>query len=181
MRLLLASGSQTNFITEHAVQMLGLKKHRISSSVSGIVQSKSKVNYRVSCIIQSRLNSYDCSLNCLVLPTITLELPIMEVDTSSWEIPSSILLADPWFHSPNRIDMLLGAEIFMNLLCIGQLKPAENANISEYHFWLGCIWPGFAQANRELHASGNMHCQYQFSPDTKLCEKSYTKTTRQND
>ncbi|KAJ8868495.1 hypothetical protein PR048_030023 [Dryococelus australis] len=78
IRVRLDAGSQTNFIAEHTVQMLGLEMQRISSSVSGICTSKSKVNYCVSCNTQSRLNSYACSLNYHVLPTITHKLPMVE-------------------------------------------------------------------------------------------------------
>ncbi|KAJ8883710.1 hypothetical protein PR048_015564 [Dryococelus australis] len=76
----------------------------------------------------SRLISYTCSLQCLALPTVAHKLPMVEVGISNWKISSSIQLANLGFNSPSRIDMLLGAEIFMNLFWIGQFKPAESAS-----------------------------------------------------
>ena len=38
-------------------------------------------------------------------------------------------MADPMFHKPQKIDILIGGEIFFELLCVGQIKPGPNLPI----------------------------------------------------
>ena len=42
------------------------------------------------------------------------------------KIPSNINLADPEFHISGSIDVLIGAEILLKLLCVGKLSLASN-------------------------------------------------------
>jgi len=39
-----------------------------------------------------------------------------------YQIPPNIKLADPTFHVPGKIDLLLGSEVFWKLLCVGQIQ-----------------------------------------------------------
>ncbi|XP_037930540.1 uncharacterized protein LOC119665370, partial [Teleopsis dalmanni] len=48
---------------------------------------------------------------------------------SNWNVPSNLSLADPHFHKPQKIDLLLGAESFFELLSIGQIKQGTNLPI----------------------------------------------------
>ncbi|KAJ8895766.1 hypothetical protein PR048_001104 [Dryococelus australis] len=70
-------------------------------------------------------------MNCCVLhKTIIHELLMVEAETANWNTSSSIQLADPGVHLPSKIDALLGAEVFINLLCNGQIKPAGHAPVA---------------------------------------------------
>lgn len=62
------------------------------------------------------------ALQFYILPKITSRKPDQYVDVSTWNIPKNVELADPRFNTPARVDMLLGAEIFLELLCVGQIK-----------------------------------------------------------
>jgi len=42
------------------------------------------------------------------------------------EVPSNIRLADPEFSVPREIDLLIGAEKFWDLICVGQIKLGRN-------------------------------------------------------
>jgi hypothetical protein len=61
------------------------------------------------------------SLDCLVLQKITEVLPISPVDVSKWNIPPTLLLADPKFHKPEKIDLLIDADGFWELICSGRV------------------------------------------------------------
>jgi hypothetical protein len=61
------------------------------------------------------------SLDCLVVPKITGNLPSTKIDVSSWKFPQAIALADPQFGTPQQIDVLLGAELFCELFTNNQL------------------------------------------------------------
>ncbi|XP_046397397.1 uncharacterized protein LOC124164213 isoform X3 [Ischnura elegans] len=121
-RVLLDSGSQANFISERMAQFLQLKRKRGYSSVSGISGSETKVYHIVNATLSSRIGGYNVSLDFLVLPKISRDIPYLHIDISRLQLPSDIQLADPDFHRPQRVDGLLGAEVFWELLCPGEFK-----------------------------------------------------------
>jgi len=55
-----------------------------------------------------------------VLGTITSNPPDNMRPARQWKIPAGVDLADSEFHKPQRIDILLGADSFFDLLCSGQ-------------------------------------------------------------
>ncbi|KAK9503547.1 hypothetical protein O3M35_010081 [Rhynocoris fuscipes] len=128
-RVLLDSGSQSNFISEKAANILRLPRQRVTTEINGISSSLSTSYYSVQCSIKSRINSYSASLDCLILPTITIQLPTTPISISHINIPSNLPLADPEFYKPSDIDMLIGAELFFDLLSEGRLKCVDNTLI----------------------------------------------------
>lgn len=64
-------------------------------------------------------------------------------------IPSHIKLADPSFNVPGRIDILIGAEWFWDLLCVGQRKLDNNLVMQKTKFgWV--VGPMTAPAPRHV-------------------------------
>lgn len=55
-----------------------------------------------------------------------LPIPCKPAHIGNWTIPESINLADPLFYRPGNIDVLLGSEIFFQLLQPGQLSLGAN-------------------------------------------------------
>jgi len=115
-RAFLDCGSQYNFITESSVRRLGLKQTRNLVRITGIKDATSVANYNVNLEITSMKNDYTSKLNCLVLPRITSKMPRTDIDISTWKFPSDVVLADRDFSKPAPIDILLGAEIFFEVL-----------------------------------------------------------------
>lgn len=76
----------------------------------------------VHIIIKSRYSEYQTQLDFIVLPKVTHYLSISKTDVSSLQFPKHIFLADPKFHIPNKTDILIGAELFYDLLCVGQIR-----------------------------------------------------------
>lgn len=77
-------------------------------------------------IIHSRTTSYRRELDCLVVENITQDIPTNGISRNELQVPKGIVLADPQFNQPSRIDLLLGADVFFDLLCIGRMKLADN-------------------------------------------------------
>lgn len=125
-RVLLDSGSESNFITENMCQLLGLKKTKINMEISGVTGLTANVKYETNATISSRFTNFEENLDFLVLSKITGNLPLSTFDVSDWEIPSTTDLADPEFFTPNKIDMLLGGEIFYDLLCYGKIQLSKD-------------------------------------------------------
>ncbi|XP_039438590.1 uncharacterized protein LOC120419818 [Culex pipiens pallens] len=93
-----------------------------SKSVSGLNGNKTRISRRLRATIRSRHGNFAAELDFLVTPRITGELPVKSFDASEWPISSELVLADPAFNKRGRVDMLIGAEYFWNLLLDGRYE-----------------------------------------------------------
>lgn len=118
-RALLDMGSQSNFITDKFCSILKLKMAPTNVKMN---ECLGKCNVR----IQSRINAYSINLSCLVVPSITDNIPNVPIDKSHFEIPDNLILADLNFHVPGEIDLLIGGEWFWDILCVGQIKLSNR-------------------------------------------------------
>ncbi|XP_055622041.1 uncharacterized protein LOC129765656 [Toxorhynchites rutilus septentrionalis] len=125
-RALLDSGSQSNFISESLCQRLALSRSKVNLPVSGIGQAVVNVRYSVSVELSSRHGLFEQSMECLVLPKLTISLPTRTVDVHTWKIPNNIPLADPQFNVSNGIDIIVGAELFSMILQAEQITFNEH-------------------------------------------------------
>lgn len=126
-RMLLDSGSQSNFIRYSTCENLGLKLRSVNLPIAGINQSQSTIKHTTEIIIKSRVSAYTVKINCLVLDRITHNLPAYTLPKEFIDIPENVQLADEQFYISGPIDILIGAEIFWNLMSVGQIKTKSNA------------------------------------------------------
>lgn len=125
-RVLLDSGSESNFITENMCQLLSLNKTKINMEILAVTGLKANVKYETNATISSRFTNFEENLDFLVLSKITGNLPSTLIDISNWQIPANTDLADPEFFKPNKIDMVIGGEIFYDLLCYGKIELSKD-------------------------------------------------------
>ncbi|CAH0719175.1 unnamed protein product, partial [Brenthis ino] len=134
-RSLLDQGSQASFITEAAVQMLGLRKIPNRSIISGIGgEEESKLSSKAMVIvnIQSRTNpNFIITVKAHVLSKLTALLPEKNVTVEMITTLSSTELADPSFNIPNKIDLLLGADVYGQILLEGIVKGPPGTPIAQ--------------------------------------------------
>ncbi|KAH8240250.1 hypothetical protein KR026_003143, partial [Drosophila bipectinata] len=121
-RVLLDSGSQVNFITEELSKILKLKRDRKDTNLLGIGQSAVSARHVVQATIHSRTQAFQLEADLIVLKSISSSQPERAVQVLDWNLPDNIKLADPLFHKPQRIDILLGADTFFELLKEGKFK-----------------------------------------------------------
>jgi len=124
-RSLLDIGSQCHLITARLVKRLGLQVRNSSTSIIGITQSNCQSTRSVLCQIKSRVSTFCSTLEFIVIPKIIGELPA-RFPTNSIQIPGNIQLADPNFWTPGSVEMLIGAEIFYQLIRPGQVQQESN-------------------------------------------------------
>lgn len=76
-------------------------------------------------------------LYCTYYPNIPNNIPTEAIDPVKLKLPD-IELADPRFMKPQRIDIIIGASIFYELLCNEQQRPISDGPICQKtHFgWL---------------------------------------------
>lgn len=126
VRALLDSGSQSSFITESVKLRLNLSPQPINVSIVGIGNNLLPLNTeRCSIHLKSNVNSFKVSMFCLVLKTISEQLPKTPFDISQLDL-AKFNLADPNFSKPAPIDMLIGADLFWDLIGSEQHSLGKN-------------------------------------------------------
>lgn len=126
IRILLDSGSQLNLVSERMAQRLCLKRKNFNGELSAVGNVNIPARHKTSASISSRIEKFEVNLDFWILPSITSNQPDIGIDVSDWRIPTEVGLADPHFNKPQRIDMLLGADIFFDLMSEGQIKLGEE-------------------------------------------------------
>ncbi|XP_062538988.1 uncharacterized protein LOC134207280 [Armigeres subalbatus] len=144
-RALLDSGSQLNFVSEHIVQNLKLHRSKEFVPISGVGLSSTSSKYTTIIRIQSHCADFEDNWKFHVLPKLTLELPNQAVDVCRSRWPSDVVLADPTFDQPGRIDLILGVGIFYDLLRDGQIKNRSGDPVLQ-NTALGWVVSGKVQA-----------------------------------
>ncbi|XP_036340466.1 uncharacterized protein LOC118749791, partial [Rhagoletis pomonella] len=125
-RALLDSASQLNFVTNRLANQLQLKKVKSTTSISGIGQIDFVADHMVDLEMHSRIGEYQAQLSAVVTPSITDAQPLRSLNNIEWKIPSNVYLADPLFFESQRVDVLIGASLFFELLCVGQIRLSEQ-------------------------------------------------------
>lgn len=126
-RVLLDGGAQSHFITQDFCSQLGLKLTPINQPVSGLGNQQTNLIHKTDLHIRSKYNAYSAKITCLVIRKITGDMPNALIDPTSLKIPKNLTLADLQFYVSRPIELLIGAKLFWNLLCIGQipLRPVQ--------------------------------------------------------
>ncbi|KAH8344540.1 hypothetical protein KR059_000207, partial [Drosophila kikkawai] len=125
-RALLDSGSQINFMAEDLAQRLRLHREESYLNITTVGKNDSVVRHKVHTSIHSRVNAHSFATDFWVLRSISSYQPDYEVNYAQWKIPANIELADPRFHKPAKVDLLIGAESFFELLSVGQIKLGSD-------------------------------------------------------
>ena len=125
-RALLDGGSDCNLMTYTCKDRLNLTTCSANVSVSGLCLSSHNVSKTVNVSLRSTHSDFHADIKCLLVPHITSDLPPINIDISTWHLPTELAYADPDFHLSQPVDMLLGAELFFDLLLPGRLSPGRE-------------------------------------------------------
>ncbi|GBM48220.1 hypothetical protein AVEN_72491-1 [Araneus ventricosus] len=150
VRIILDSASEINFISSDCAISLGLKRNRIHSSVSGINGLAQDIKYETNAIISNKDNSFNESLKFMVVPKISSVTPSCNLDISKLSLPKHIKLADPSFHKPAKISMLLGAQVFFKIIKADQIKINDSITLQNSVFNY-IVTGGLPTADDKLH------------------------------
>ena len=157
-RAFLDSGSTASFVTQSCVNRLGLKQRKSLVEVFGLAATSVGT---ASSIVSLHFQPYfDKTVNfhveALVIPKLTHNIPDSAVISKEYSYLKHVKLADPSWHQPAPVDILLGSDIFWTLvgtqrltgpkgspvaidsklgwLISGNLKPKTNTKQVEVHF-----------------------------------------------
>lgn len=145
-RALLDTGSSLSFITERLAQRLRLPRKRHNEQIRGIGGARASVSTHGSVRVQ--LNGADgycrskaIDLEAVVLPQISSEIPAHPVPfKGAWKHLKGLPLADPEFGTPSQVDLLLGNDVFFQVLRHGRRHgPPGSPDAIETRFgWVLC-------------------------------------------
>lgn len=127
IRCLIDSASQNNLISISCCKKLKLNIIPISNSYINTVGSiKTPMKGYVSLTIQSRISFDKYNITLIVVDNITEKLPTTNINTLSLNYLNNVSLADESWNIPGDIDVILGAQLFPNLLLTGRITPPSN-------------------------------------------------------
>lgn len=201
-RAFLDGGSQSCFITTNLKEKLGYVSNGTDTScIFGLMKQKTPIYDSCEVTIQSCVNDFGTRLKCLVVPDITGTLPNSPINVTELNIPHNIQLADPNFFHPSEVDMLLGAELFYDLLCYNNIKlgPEKPMLVETKLGWVvaGRLYNTDLQPQRQVYCNFTKEISDQLakfwsleevptskptlSADNEFCERYFTATTKRLD
>lgn len=122
VRAILDNGSQHSFITKSLCDKLKIRLIQSTVQVAGVGNSLTQSTQSCKVQLRSKNSEFYTQINCLVLPCITATLPSVTHNIANFMIPSNVSLADPKFYVSNKIDLLIGADKFWELLSDGLIR-----------------------------------------------------------
>jgi hypothetical protein len=132
-RALLDSGAQETLITESCIQKLGLRRDHAKFPITGL--NKFKANTTRG---KAALNLY-CEQDYL---------------QSTNDIYRSIKLADPSFHQPNKIHLLLSCDVMFAMIKNGKI---QCGNVIAQNTTFGWVK---GEHNYRQHNQPSQHCRH---------------------
>lgn len=116
-RALADSGSQSCFLTEHAAQLLSVPRTKTSHSIIGLSQMPTRSKGQTSLSVETLSGKVIAPVQpFLILDKICVDLPRVSLAPEVLNRVRPYLLADPTFHLPGGIDVLLGGSVFPLIL-----------------------------------------------------------------
>lgn len=146
-RALIDKGSEATLVTDRLVKALGLKKRRIQTDIVGIGDThvESCTSF-VDLDFQSYSKKFSSTAQAFVLQKITTVVPSEKIENVNWPHLEGLTLADPEFFTPNKIDVVLGADVYADIVLNGLRKQkgyptAQNTELGWILF--GAYEPNF--------------------------------------
>ncbi|XP_063540783.1 uncharacterized protein LOC134749694 [Cydia strobilella] len=141
MRALLDPCSQESFVTEAAAQRLRLRRTSVSGHVTGVEKMKTTLKYLTEIEFSSRIElKMKMKATTYVVRHITDIMPENEVKMENWKHVEKLCLADPTCHTPGHIDLLLGVEVWSEVIKPGVINgPSGTPIAQDSHLgWIIC-------------------------------------------
>ncbi|XP_047987207.1 uncharacterized protein LOC125227060 [Leguminivora glycinivorella] len=204
-RCFLDNGCESSFITQDIKQRLGLTSitpNDLTQNLEGVcdIEVRIKVD-RCILEIQSLRSSFSAILTCTVLPQITKPIPKVSYDVSHLNL-APFELADPNFNQSSPIDILVGSDLFWDILG-SQQQSLGDGNPKLRSSKLGWIVVGpnqqFIQSNSTIRCNlartsdlhdelakfweleSLPHKKQALTEQERLCEQSFIATTERSD
>ncbi|KAJ8723487.1 hypothetical protein PYW08_003399 [Mythimna loreyi] len=199
LRALVDQGSQASFISEKATQLLKLTKHTARGNIIGVGSTRTNIDHVVQLSIGSRWNpNFEIDIQAYVMSKqLTTKIPSKAVTVTNWPHLVGLNLADPDYHKPGPIDLLLGVKEYAQIVQQQLIKgPPGSPCAQETN--LGWILFGEINNNLQEESFLVLHQQIEvenllkslweidsekkrkLTKEEKLCETIYENTHARN-
>ena len=122
-RALLDSGSSASFVSQRLAQCLHLSHSSQFTRITGVAGFAPNSSHPITTFHVSALCNHGSRypVTAVIVPRVTSDLPLQYVPADQkWSHLSGIQLSDPDFGKPGRIDLLLGVEVFAEVVLHGR-------------------------------------------------------------
>lgn len=133
VRALLDSGSEASFIAEECVQRCRLRRSNTQISICGLGTASAGKTRGLVCVklISKQDPNFAIEVNALILSKLTNTLPNQKIASADWPHLKNIPLADITYGHPGKIDMLLGADVYGDLIINGIIPSINNSPVAQ--------------------------------------------------
>lgn len=124
--------SNSSFVSERLVQQLGLAQTKVNVEILGVGGvSLGQTKGTTTIVISPYFNNNEkVHVNCFILPTVSSMMPESRCDPTVWPHLQGLQLADPNFHEPAPVDILLGADVFWYHILDGKKFGTPEAPVA---------------------------------------------------
>ncbi|XP_062531657.1 uncharacterized protein LOC134201239 isoform X1 [Bombyx mori] len=197
-RALLDSGSQRCFISKSLCQLLNTRLIQSTNEVQGVGDTVIYSTQACNIVVKSCIdNTFTTRIHCYVLSKITASVPIVCQLGAQFCFPDNIRLADPDFLGSRPIDILIGADLFWDLLGEGKIRLPNGPYLQNTSLgWIisGPINNSYTQKNTQIHFTNALDTQLRLfweieelpkirdaqTEEERACEEHFIRTTTRN-
>ncbi|UYV71685.1 hypothetical protein LAZ67_9000041 [Cordylochernes scorpioides] len=134
-RALVDNGSQISLISEQCCHKLGLEKRKNSYTLKGVGDIVvNRTTSQVEIEFTPHHNDQLFSARAFVVGRVTADLPNFQIQSADFPHLENLLLADPEFYVTKPIDLILGADTFVEIilgwLVSGRIHSTIKSNTS---------------------------------------------------
>lgn len=118
------------------MQTLGLQREKHTMAIHTVGNAAQTHSFGAVELFLLPKGHPSISVSAAVLPRVTCDLPTEAVLASDWPMIDHLLLADPRFHDPGRVDMILGADVYDRIVLDSKLFRFREV----FRLWLANFW-----------------------------------------
>ncbi|XP_033213697.1 uncharacterized protein LOC117170768 [Belonocnema kinseyi] len=151
-RSLLDSCSNANSMTQSFLHHLKLPTKQCFVNIGAIDNASTVSEKYTNATFYSNYNNSKHQLNFLIVPKIADRVPNETFPRERFGIPKNVKLADPQFHVPRPINVLLVSGTTLSSLAIGQIKlTSDNSQITLQKTAFGWVVAGRSSSTKPLN------------------------------
>ena len=140
IRLLIDSGSEASYISAKCIKRLNLPRFNTALTIQGLNDMHDYTTLGgTTCSIKpiGKVGPI-ITVDAFILPKLCPNSPNHFIESTNWTHLSNITLADPKYFVPSSVDMLIGADVFPQILQDGRIAgpPDQPIAINTIYGWV---------------------------------------------
>ncbi|UYV73009.1 hypothetical protein LAZ67_10001506 [Cordylochernes scorpioides] len=127
-RALIDSGAQKSLITKTLADKLNITQEHTKVKISGFNSTmQSQVNKIIKVKLSSIYDHFKFETKALIVKDLSNKIPNFYTHNPVWPHLNNLKLADPEFYIPRPIDIIIGADLYLDLVEPGLIKGPRDA------------------------------------------------------